>query len=388
MACFRRWIVAGICLLGLFCLVQTCYADGIVLNRFRVSPSVSVSENYSDNIFLTSSDENGEFITAISPEVSLDFALAVRNIVNLTYKMNYLIHSRFQNFKKDTHNLSLSYGYRTRKGSKVSLGTDVDFDSIQPYSASDGHKDFRKNTFYIDALALLSSATESGLRISHQSRRYEDSRYEIDEYDRSTVTLSAGHRMSPVTTVFLEYAYYYQENHVPSGFPSTDMNTNTVFLGTKWAATQKISGVLKAGYTSTDFKEVSDFSGVVADTVVTYRLSDFTRFELMVFRTLVKSTATARESGTYYISEGGGFVAAYAGWYPLVIRAGLLYRRNDYSDGLDRKDRLSSSSLKAVYGYRGWLDCLISYEYRRNDSNVDGETYGENRIAFMMKFSI
>jgi uncharacterized protein (PEP-CTERM system associated) len=74
-------------LLLIFCLtlVSISYAE------LRVTPSVSIREEYDDNIFLASDNEEGDFITSIYPSINLSYTT---NFVTLSldYGMNFRLY--------------------------------------------------------------------------------------------------------------------------------------------------------------------------------------------------------------------------------------------------------------------------------------------------------
>jgi hypothetical protein len=57
-------------------------------------PSISVTERYNDNIFLTASDEEDDFITIISPNIILNYTPSRYLDVSLDYGLNFRFYSR------------------------------------------------------------------------------------------------------------------------------------------------------------------------------------------------------------------------------------------------------------------------------------------------------
>ena len=129
--------------------------DGIEMGRFRINPVLSMSESYSDNIYLDDQNEVGDYITAITPEVTFDVAVVPRNYFSLKYRGDFIYYSDADNFKKDHHLGSLSFHSRTRKESNFEVGVSAEDTAIQPFSEQDRSKDYTLQSAYAEALLML-----------------------------------------------------------------------------------------------------------------------------------------------------------------------------------------------------------------------------------------
>ncbi len=378
-----------LCLIVIFLWCTTAFsAQGVEWGRFRLTPKLSVAEEYSDNVFLTEKDEEHDYITKISPELTVDFAFAPGSILSLSYEGDFRFYSEFDNFREDHHRGGLSWTGKTSKGSTFELGTKVQDSAFQPYSEEDRSKDFVKWDGFADTLLKLGAFTDLGLRYDRTSRRFDSSLDEIDEFDRDTVTLDILYKGFPLLPLLFEYSYYHQDNNDMDG-PSTDMDTHTVFVGARWDPTARLSGTLKVGYTQTDFEEVSDFSGFATDIDLAYRFSNITTFKLSAYRRVVRSTWAGRETGEYFISSGGSLSAAYRK-EPVAIVLDLSYTNNDFQQEAswyeDREDNYFRAGVQGKYLMREWLSFSLGYQYSRNDSNFATVDYTENRVE--VEFSL
>lgn len=357
-------------------------AEGVEWGRLRLVPKLSVAERYSDNIFLTEKDEQDEYITTISPELSVDLAFAPGNILSLSYEGDFRFYSEFDNLRKDHHQGGLSWTYTMPRGSKFAIGTKVQDSSIQPYSEEDRHKDFVKPEAFANILLKLGAFTDLGLRYDRTSRRFDNPLDEIDEFDRDTITLDMLYKGFPLLPLLFEYNCYHQDNNDLDG-PSTDMDTHTVFVGARWDPTARLSGTLKVGYTQTDFEEVPDFSGFATDMDLAYRFSTITTFKLSAYRRAVKSTWAGRETGDYFISSGGSLSATYR-TEPIAIVLDLSYTNNDFQQEAslyeDREDNYFRAGVQGKYLIREWLSFSLGYQYSRNNSNFATVDYIENCV--------
>lgn len=376
-----RTIVFHIILIFFWC--STGFStEGVEWGSVRFAPKLSVTERYSDNIFLTEKDPKDEYVTTISPELSVNFTLSPSSILGVGYEGDFRFYAEFDNFRKDHHQGCLSWTWTWPRGSRFALGAKVQDSSIQPYSEEDRHKDFVKPEAFADILLKLWAFTDLGLRYDHTSRRFDSPLDAIDEFDRDTITLDILFKGFPLLPLLFEYSYYHQDNNDLGGL-STDMDTHTVFVGALWDPTARLSGTLKVGYTHTDFEEVPDFSGFATDTDLLYRFSTITTFKLSAYRRVVKSTWTGRETGDYYISSGGSLSAAYR-MEPVAIVLDLSYTNNDFQQEAawseDREDNYFRAGVQGKYLMREWLLFSLRYQYSRNDSNFATVDYRENRV--------
>ncbi len=367
--------------------------EGVEWGKVRFLPELSIGEKYTDNVFLTKEDKHSDFITTISPELSVDFAVTPESILNLGYKGDFEYHNKFYNFRKDHHHPRLSWTFTQPKGSRLEVGGKADYSSYQPYSEYDRHKDYVRNEAFVDTLLKLGGFTDLGLKYDYVDRTFDSSRYATDEFDMNSVTVNVVYNRLQFTSLLLEYSYSHQNNNDPEG-PSTDTSTHTLYGGMQWDPTAKLSGTFKAGYIQADVDEFPDYSGFALDTDLTYRFSDFTRFNVRAFRSIINSTIVARESGIYYVSTGGSLSATCEKWEPLRITATFSYRNNSFK-GLEyeyaadsREEDYFSAGLKTRYSIRDRLSLLLRYQYRSNDSDFKGDEYDENLAEVRLVLTI
>jgi polysaccharide biosynthesis protein VpsM len=365
--------------------------EGLKWGRLRFSPELSLSETYTDNIYQDSTDERDDSITTLSPKLSIDLAFAPRNYLTLRLEGDFRLYSHSDNFKKEIYRTSLFWTLTTQKGSTFKVGARADFNSIQPYSERDDHKDYEDKEAYADVLFPLGAFTEVGIRYSHLSERFKDPLFALDECDRDSVTLKVAYKKLPATALLIEYTFYHQDNNDIMG-SSTDFNTHILLIGAQWEPTAKLSGFLKAGYYASEFENDEDSSGLAIDADVIYRFSDVTHFKVNAFRRLATSTRAARDTGDFYVSTGGSMSVSYRRWDPLTVSMDLTYRNNKYEQkdilGEDRKDDLFGIGMRAKYSPRNWLSFVLTYHYEVNDTNFDPADYRENRVQASITFAL
>jgi hypothetical protein len=194
----------------------------------------------------------------------------------------------------------------------------------------------------------------------------------------------------PFAALLLEYNYYHQNNNDLDG-PSTDMDTNTVLIGTLWEPTEKLSGSIKAGYTHTDFKEVKDFGGFATKTDLTYRYSDFTSFRFTAYRETRRATQAEREGKNYFISSGGSLSTFYSRLRPWTISLAFSYQNKDFENQRNedkRQDDIFGASFEAGYSLTDELSLSLQYRYNKTNSTDSSVKYQENSLAVFCSYSL
>lgn len=91
---------------GCAVLSLTAFAGtGVNAGEWRVTPSLEISETYTDNVELSSIDRESDFITRISPGINV-VGKSARLDVNVNYVANYLIFARSDEETDLRHNLN------------------------------------------------------------------------------------------------------------------------------------------------------------------------------------------------------------------------------------------------------------------------------------------
>jgi hypothetical protein len=365
--------------------------EGITWNCIRLLPGLSIMEKYSDNIFLSNKKRQNDAVTIISPQLSLDFSISPDNYVNVSYDGYYSLYRKADNFKKDIHKTDASWKWITPKGSILKIGAAMNFDSIQPYSLQDDHKDFVEMRLFGETAFEAGAFIDMGIAYDRTVQRFKKSLYNTDDFDRDTVTLRFAYKRLPDTTIVSEYSYFYQNNKDRSG-PFKDLDAHVVLLGAQWDSSKKLHGHIKAGYYVVNSTSDTRSSGFAMDTDIGYRLTDVIVLNLVAYRRAVTSTRTARESGEYYISTGGGLKFSYSGLQALMLSANAQYKNNQFTQsssepGPTRKDDYFDLGVSATYDIQKWYSFITNYHYRVNNSSVDEETFTENRIEAQFRFA-
>jgi len=83
----KKYYCFGLVIATVLTLTSFSFAE------FSIMPSISVSEKYNDNIFLTQTDREDDFITTISPAVILEYRPSTYLDMSLDYGFNFRIYA-------------------------------------------------------------------------------------------------------------------------------------------------------------------------------------------------------------------------------------------------------------------------------------------------------
>jgi hypothetical protein len=368
-------------------------AEGLELGRFRITPSLTVVQRYSDNIYLAEEDEEDDFYTEISPEINLDFALAPRNYLSLNYRGSFYRFNTADNINTEHHRGELSWSLETMKGSTFRVGTSLSESSIQPYAPDDPSRDYSLRSYFGRFFLMVGAATEVGAGYERIARRFDETTYQEDDYDRDQIDLSVVFGRSRIWPLLLAYRHIRQDNEDYLDF-NRDYKTHAVYTGARWRPEGKVSGNLRVGYVWSDFDnpEIKEFSGFGMDIDVLYRITEITRLSLIGQRHVMPVTIAERDTGSYYVLSSGGVRLTHRRWERVITRLNYTYYHRDFEPAVRwpeaRIDREHVIEAIVDYVMRDWVTFSLGYRYRDNDSDLDAVDFRENRFQLGVTLSI
>jgi len=107
--------------LWLFMMVTDCIMPSIVSsNQIFFKPEISVTEEYNDNIFLTKSDKENDFITTIAPKIGIDFS-DKKIETDISYSPMYISYNRFSDKNTWRHLARFFQSMKFSKNSELNI---------------------------------------------------------------------------------------------------------------------------------------------------------------------------------------------------------------------------------------------------------------------------
>jgi len=374
-----------------FLALATESAGNIHIGQLDIHPSLSVQEEYNNNIYNEDKGETGSAITTISPRIAFQLPLQ-KHLLNMDCRAEFIEPSRHQNYEADNYfaNIMLDLDFNRLN---VQIGDNFARDSVAPDSENDIRNDYYQNRFFLNTSYKLADRYKikgfyrNELKDFNRFHKSWQSDPELDDYTKNEVGFNLFYRFLPLTSVLVEYAYT-NINNDDMGFPTTDSDTQRLWLGLTWEATSKITGTIKGGYTYRDYDgDTDDFDGFGMKGDLTYKLTSYTNIGLNGFRKPVDTSVTQEDAvyGTYYVSTGGTLSVDHRLTHKITANAHVLYINDDYQEkgtaGKRRDDDRYGLGVGVNYQIQDWLGCNVSYNYVDNDSNFDNEDYRNNIVA-------
>ncbi len=378
---------------GLFLLFFTslwasssAWAEGFVWGRFRLRPTLSLAEKYTDNIYQDHNDRREDFVTLVNPILALDFALAPRNYITLGYKGDYEFHVHYHNFRKFMHTSSLLWQWESARGSKMTAGAIYTDKAYQAYSPHQNYRNYIQRDYFLRTLWRTGENLGLHFTLGQRTLRFDSKRYEGDEYDAHYLILRADYYYFPYTAFLIEYDMLDQNNKDIFSF-STDYVAHRILAGfTRTSDTAKLQGSFKAGYLYVDMDAGSNLSEWSIDSDLQYRLSSFVHLFWKASRTVAPAIRAERDSGDYSLTTRFTFKIKYQRRERFSTEASFSYSNIKYKftrrKKTIREDDTYDFNLGLYYYPRRWLTLSFSYTYHQNQSDYRSTDYRENIYLF------
>ena len=363
----------------------------IHVGQLGIHPSLSVKEEYNDNVYGLPNHETGSAITTYSPGIAFQLPFQ-RHLLNMDYRADIIEPSRHQNYQTENHFANIMLGLDFNR-LNIQIGDNWARDSVAPDYEEDIRNDYFQNRFFLDTSYKLADRYKIKGFFRNENRDFQSFHKswqadpELDNCMENEIGFNLFYRFLPLTSALVEYSYSHIGN-TDKGLPSTDSDANRIWLGLTWEATSKITGTIKGGYTNRDYDgDIDDFDGFGMKADLKYQLTSYVTIGLNGFRKPVDTAVTEEEGvyGPYYVSTGGTFSIDYKLTYKISANAHVSYRNENYEENgiYDKKrdDDCVGYGVGVDYQVQDWLGCGVSYSYVDNDSNFEQEDYRTNIIA-------
>lgn len=371
-------------------------SDFLVFSKgpFSLRPQLYATTEYNDNVLYRKTNVVGDLINTISPglRMLLGEDLPEANHVLFEYFLDQSWYLDQDELNATQHRIRLTGQYST--GRTTISGTDrIDFLSTTlggGFSAA-GRKVDR--TVFSDLYRLeyrVGQRTEVYGEIEHGAVDYENG---ITLFDSRTLqgTLGFGWRYSEDSRIFGEI--YYGQTELQSNFSPTDPPGKTFvggFIGARGKFTEKLSGLVKAGYEVNEFDRTATFaateagSSPVVEASLVFQATERTSLELDYSRRQRISVEFATSAYTSdEVTLSGRVILGQTG--RLRLNAGASYGNYAYEPSVfyaTRTDTILSGRVGASWFFETWLFARLQYEYSNYSSDLPRLIdYTQNRVT-------
>ena len=391
----------------------------IALAGFHITPSISIREEYNDNIYLTPDNEEDAFITTIIPALNLAYEAKV-----FTLSLDYSLHFKFYSNDSDLNETSLSRVQRVHLDSMVYPYRDVIFihitddyrrvpiDTRENYATDNELTNMTdSNTFTLNPYIIypITNTIQARFDYIYENIWYKDS--SGDDTENHTFSLGISKEFTSRLKGSVIYSYMIHNPDLTEDYDRQSIEGKVEYL-----ASAKLT--LQGGYGHTwfDYDISDDVDENFWSTGFDYKLSEALTLGLNYSVEFVESV----REGTYKSKTVEGSLS-----YNKFVSSRLTasYSKDEYLDS-DREDRSNAfaidlsfpitdrltNTLSASYGYYKFLPedrkdhrysariafeyemkittLSFGYTYNKNNSTMDTYDYDNNIVWIEAKLSL
>ena len=402
--------------------------------HYELTPSISVSETYDDNIYLNSSDETSDYITEVTPGLSLNI-LSQNTQLELTYAPTFVRYDDEDENNTVRHSGTLILGHDLTQHLRFDL-TDTYIFSEEPLEETEGIEAPRvtpderytyQRNIGTASLRYLFGA-ENVLTVGYTHSLLDNEDVELSE----PIIPDDGTIQTPFATLAywfnvkngLELDYEY----VKAGFdrkddfePEDDYTGHGTGIRYLYRFTPHTTGSVGYDYTTRDFDGLEEdyevhegsagfdhtFSPDLSVSLVGgyfVQKNDYSddetgaTYEASLMKTFSRGSFTIGGSGgwdeAYLEAERRGFTRYWSAnasieyqiLEPLMGYAGGSYR-TDEDDADDREWTTWRGNCGLTWDFLRWYALSLDYTYADRDDDVDTDDYTVNRVMLRLTAS-
>ena len=399
--------------------------------RIEITPMVTVSEVYDDNIFLDRDDTKSDYITAVSPGIGLNM-YSQHNGLDLFYAPTFVKYHEYSDNDTTRHNARAHFWQQ--------MGQNVRFDLRDDYLKSEdpaevslaGYEEQQRlrHTRYTYERNIAEAALqyrfgpEDSLNIGYRHELLENKDPSLDDTTEHGPYGGVTYWFNKHNGMDLNYRYTKASFERNDGNPSgDDFDGHDVDLRYLYRWNQRTRAHIGYGYTSRDFEDESreDRTVHAGSVGVTHRFSPLTSLSLDVGYYKPEGHGTDDEGHLSYgatlnktLERGSLSLSARSGWdedyldaedqrgytrywsvggdvnYALLKNltayAGASYRENTYHL-TDDEDETFRGRGGLRMGFLRWYSLSLEYAYLNRRSDDPGDEYVDNRIMLIFSAS-
>ena len=397
------------------------------------TPRISVGLEYTDNVFLTKSNKENDYITTISPGFTAQI-LGKNSGAEILYDVGYSMYDEYDEYDGWRHSVALSGWSDLSKNTRLELrdsflytedpliDSDIailraeDPDVLIDSTIRRSRQTYYTNTAGINLIHQFGRADSFNIGFVHSFLENDDPIYDDNErynpyagltywfapewglgmngsYTKGKFDLSddldewyGSARLIKRFSGYLEGFFQYAHTSVEYDGNSEDFQIYNPSAGFIYTISSDTSFSLEMGYAILDGEDSGSEStpSAIGSLTKTFK------------RGSINLTASSGYGGSYFGAETLGITEFYefggSATYQLTryLSGNVFgsYRDSEYLETIDnRKDKITRAGLGLAMQALEWMSLGLNYAYRTVDSTVDTEEYDENRVLFRITLS-
>ncbi len=354
-------------------------------------PFVAIRGEYDDNIYLTRTDKESDWITTLQPGFVIQ-----PNLTKHKFVIDYLADLNFFAENDDENNFNHN----------INAGLQLNFNSVHLdlinmfhyFSDRSGSEDIgridRTQDYFWPSITFNFNKLDLSLGYNYRLEEYRTDAaigafkgqaltYKDLERDENEGTIEAALKFWPKTALLCSFDYGTIEHDTGR---KSDSDYYDILVGLRGEPTDKSTVEARIGFRNQDYEDYDDdFTSVIFDGSFVERFTsrDSLRFD---FKRITNDTIF--QDNAYYQSTYIGANFQHGFTERLYGNIGVSYQRSYYPTETTlagstehREDDFRSVAVGLSYKLVKWFIADIKYQYRIRDSNFSTYDYKNNRIS-------
>ncbi|SPD74971.1 hypothetical protein PITCH_A400006 [uncultured Desulfobacterium sp.] len=423
---FGYGLCAGLCVIIFSVMLHTPSFGQI---QMELTPSVSLSEEYDDNLDLESSNEESDYITTISPGVN--FSLLSENTqLGLMYFPGFVWYADNTEYDTTTHDGSLTLGQAISEHLRFDF-TDTIVKSDEPLESTEGVEGVRhtrdtywRNTGNADLRYIF--GPENSLRVGYSNSYLKNEAEDVDDGTIQRPNTSILYHFDIRNAVELNYGYtkanFWRDELLPGDEAESDYTGHEPGLRYIYTFSPHTTGSLGYVFTTRRFKddtEEEDYDVHDGTVGLEHAFSSDLSASASVGYFIQKNDFSDDEDGYSYdaaltktFRRGSMSIGGRGGWDESTLQAEsrgftkfwsadtsmeyqILEPLTGYAAGSYRHDKdeddqkwiTTRGNCGLRWEFLRWYSLSLDYSYAERDDDVDMDDYSVNRVMMIFTAS-
>lgn len=401
-------------------LIISTGAPASAQTRIEVTPMITVSETYDDNIFLTKNDKVNDYITVVTPGIAMSLVREHTNL-QLNYAPSFYRYADRDDQNTTAHSAGLTFGQDLVQGLRFNL-TDTYLQSSDPLQDPQNLQGLRqtRNKYWTNitnaSLGYIFGA-ENRVNVGYNYNYYKNDEITLDDSKVQNPYANLTYWLDVKNGAEVTYGYTDAKYSRDEGFPaSSDYTSNAPGIRYLHRFTPNSTGYVGYNYATFDYERpfVQDFdihSGLVGldhsfspEYTVSASVGYFIRvneitdnqdgptYTASLTRNFARGNITVGGNGGWSyenLQQGAGSTSGFSKYYGGYVngRYEILERVNIYGGFSYRHDKYTLDSSDYFRGNCGvrwdflrYFFVAFDYSYIDRSADVGLDEYTDNRI--------
>ena len=368
-------------------------ALGIRLGSFLLFPELSAETVYDDNIFLSGTNQEGDWALALTPSLRIDSDWSRHSLsATLSGERNY--HDRFSTEDEKTFSAGVTGQLDILRNTNLVATANYsqfleDRSSTDfPANASERPKTHNRDaslegnhTFNRVTLTLRGETAEEDFS---DSTAVDGSLINNDDRDftERRVTGRVAYEFQPGVSAFVESSANERDFKQPIDDDGTANGSSghDIQGGLSFLLTGKLTGEASAGYAiqNPDDASLGDVDGLIFNSALEWRATGLTTVRLDASSEVAETTNTGSAGSIVRAAE---ISVEHRPRRHIILGASLGYELETFS-GSDQEDKEWAAGLTGEYIITRSVALTLDYEHLKSWSNVPGSDYTTDEVRF------